>query len=184
LDPSLGAGCGQLFIARRSAYWSAGGHAAIRESRHDGISLPRAFRKAGYRTDLCDATSVAECRMYANGPEVFRGLLKNATEGVAAFPRIFVFTASLLLGHVLPFTLLILAIFVPHLEITVSLALLGAAVSLAPRMAAAIHFRQPTTTAVLHPWAMLVFLALQWYAFARSLLGAPATWKGRTYLRT
>src|SRR3982750_998794 len=67
LDPSLGAGCGQLFVARSSAYWAMGGHAAIRESRHDGISLPRAFRRAGFRTDLCDATSAAECRMYSNG---------------------------------------------------------------------------------------------------------------------
>jgi glycosyltransferase involved in cell wall biosynthesis len=183
-DPSLGAGCGQVFLARRSAYWRVGGHAAIRESRHDGISLPRAFRKAGFRTDLCDATSVAECRMYANGPEVFRGLLKNATEGVAAFPRIFVFTTLLLLGHVLPFMLLIVAIFSPHYGITVILAFLGAVLSLAPRVAAAIRFRQPTTTAILHAWAILVFLALQWYAFAQLLIGAPATWKGRSYQRT
>ena len=101
------------------------------------FSLSRAFRKAGFRTSLCDATSVAECRMYANGPEVFRGLLKNATEGVAAFPRIFVFTTLLLLGHVLPFMLLIVDIFSPHYGITVILALLGAVLSLAPRVAAA-----------------------------------------------
>ena len=37
---SLGAGCGQLFIARRGAYRAAGGHAAIRASLHDGLTLP------------------------------------------------------------------------------------------------------------------------------------------------
>ncbi len=184
LDPSLGAGCGQLFATRRRAYWAMGGHGAIRESRHDGISLPRAFRKAGFQTDLCDATSVAECRMYRNRTEVFQGLLKNATEGVAVSPRIFIFSVLLLVGHVLPFALLLGTAFTRESEITVVLALCGAALALVPRIAAAIQFRQPWTTALLHPWAILVFLGLQWYAFARWLSGTPATWKGRTYLPT
>src|SRR3954468_2604791 len=166
LDPSLGAGCGQLFVARRSAYWAVGGHAAIRESRHDGISLPRAFRNAGFRTDVCDATPIAECRMYRSGAEVFEGLLKNATEGVADAPRIFIFTALLFSGHVLPFLLTLFALFFRPAERIFFLAFAGAALSLAPRIAAAARFRQPWTTALFHPWAILVFLALQWYAFA------------------
>ena len=114
----------------------------------------------------------------------FRDCLKNATEGVAASPRIFVFTALLLAGHVLPFALLILTGVLQRSESTFLLALAGSGLSLAPRIAAAIRFRQPSGAALLHPWAILVFLALQWYAFARSLTGTPATWKGRTYLRT
>ena len=39
-DESFAAGCGQLFVARRDAYTAAGGHAAIRGSRHDGLGLP------------------------------------------------------------------------------------------------------------------------------------------------
>lgn len=184
MDPSLGAGCGQLFAAGRSAYWAAGGHAAIRESRHDGISLPRAFRRAGFRTDLCDATFIADCRMYHNRTEVFEGLLKNATEGVAAPSRIFVFTGLLLAGHVLPFVLLLAAASGVTADYTTFLALFAAGLSLAPRAVAAARFRQPWGTALLHPWAVFTFLAVQWYAFARLLLGTPATWKGRTYLRT
>ncbi|MBV9811303.1 MAG: glycosyltransferase, partial [Acetobacteraceae bacterium] len=34
-SPGLGAGCGQLFVARRTDYARAGGHAAIRASLHD-----------------------------------------------------------------------------------------------------------------------------------------------------
>ncbi|MFL6450677.1 MAG: glycosyltransferase family 2 protein [Bryobacteraceae bacterium] len=184
MDPSLGAGCGQIFVARRSAYWAAGGHAAIRESRHDGISLPRAFRIAGFRTDLCDVTSVAQCRMYYSGAEVFEGLLKNATEGVAAPSRIGVFTVLLLAGHVLPFALLLFAFAVHRPAHASALAVFAAALSLSPRIMAAARFRQPWSTAFLHPWAVLVFLGIQWYAFLRSLLGMPATWKGRFYLHT
>ena len=122
--------------------------------------------------------------MYRSGAEVFDGLLKNATEGVAAPSRIFVFTALLLAGHVLPFVLVVLTLFVPTAEREFFLAFFGAALSLAPRIAAAARFRQPLGAAILHPWAILVFLAVQWYAFVRLLVGTPATWKGRTYLRT
>ena len=62
--PHFAAGCGQLFITTRDAYDQAGGHAAIRTTLHDGIKLPRAYRTAGLRTDLFDATELAECRMY------------------------------------------------------------------------------------------------------------------------
>jgi hypothetical protein len=78
--PAYGTGCGQLFIARREAYEAAGGHAAIRTTLHDGLQLPRAFRAAGYMTDLFDATPVATCRMYTGFSEVWHGFAKNATE--------------------------------------------------------------------------------------------------------
>lgn len=59
VDPAYGAGCGRLFAARRDAYETSGGHAALRGSRHDGMTLPRAFRRAGFSTDLFDATDLA-----------------------------------------------------------------------------------------------------------------------------
>jgi hypothetical protein len=80
---ALGAGCGQLIIARREAYGLAGGHAAIRASMHDGITLPRAFRAARLMTGLFDATDLATCQMYRTSSEVWEGLTKNATEGMA-----------------------------------------------------------------------------------------------------
>ncbi|HEY0566433.1 MAG TPA: glycosyltransferase, partial [Terriglobales bacterium] len=54
-SPAFAAGCGQFFLARRDQYFQAGGHQAIRSSHHDGITLPRAFRRAGFATDLFDA---------------------------------------------------------------------------------------------------------------------------------
>ena len=62
--PALSAGCGQLFIARRDGYEQCGGHARLRDSLHDGIKLPRIFRRAGFATALFDATDLASCRMY------------------------------------------------------------------------------------------------------------------------
>jgi glycosyltransferase involved in cell wall biosynthesis len=45
-SPGLAAGCGQWFVTRRADYERAGGHAAIKASLHDGIMLPRAYRRA------------------------------------------------------------------------------------------------------------------------------------------
>lgn len=181
--PAFGAGCGQLFVARREAYKEAGGHAAIRASLHDGIHLPRAFREAGVATDLFDATDVATCRMYRSAGEVWRGLAKNAVEGIAAPGKIVPFTALLLAGQVLPPVLLVLALagWAP-----VEILGIGAAATVAaywPRLVAVRRFRQPLDGALLHPLAIVVFLGLQWYALGRHLLGKPAGWKGRSYLQ-
>lgn len=183
--PSLAAGCGQLFVADRAAYMQAGGHAAIRTSRHDGIALPKAFRRVSLRTDLCDVTPVAECRMYRNAGEVFSGLLKNANEGVAAPVRIFVFTALLGVGHLLPFVLPFLVDRkAPQAASVLALSAAGCVLSLLPRILAALRYKQPMFEALLHPFAIFVFLGLQWYARFRDISGTPAVWKGRSYQPT
>ena len=110
VKPAFGAGCGQVFMADRAAYLRAGGHAAIASSLHDGLALPKAFRRAGLKTDLCDIAGLARCRMYFNSRDVWRGLTKNAVEGMAAPTRIVPFTVLLAGGHVLPVVLLVLGL--------------------------------------------------------------------------
>lgn len=176
---AFSAGCGQLFIARAVAYRRSGGHAMIRSSLHDGLMLPRLFRRAGLRTDLFDATDLAACRMYRSNGEAWRGILKNAVEGLAAPGAIVPMTVLLLGGQVLPFVLLGGAV-----------SLSGAAQMLAcaacllawlPRFAGAALFLQPRLSAVLHPLGVLALVAAQWLALARALAGKPAVWKGRAY---
>jgi hypothetical protein len=170
--PAFGAGCGQLFVTHRDAYRKMGGHAAVKASLHDGITLPRAYRRAGLRTDLCDATDLAVCRMYRGGRELWAGLTKNAREGLAAPRAILPWTLILFGGQVLPFGLL-----------TASPWLAGLAVLAAyyPRLHAAVRFRQSWLGAVLHPVGILVLLAIQWSAAGRELFGRPVAWKGRGY---
>jgi hypothetical protein len=181
LHPAYGVGCGQLFLARREAYEKAGGHAAIRSSIHDGVDLPRAFRREGLATDLFDATDAASCRMYRNAGEVWRGLGKNATQGLAAPGKIVPATVLLLAGQVMPPVLLGLALagWIPATVLVP--AGIGALAAWWPRLAAVRRFRQPLDGALLHPLAIVVFLVLQWTALAGKLLGRPARWKGRAY---
>lgn len=180
--PAFSAGCGQLFVVRREAYEAVGGHAKIRATLHDGLKLPRLFRRAGYRTDLFDATDLATCRMYHTNVETWRGLGKNATEGLAAPGTILPMTAFLFGGQVLPFALATIAPLLSERALTA--VLLACACAWLPRMVAVVRFQQPLRSALLHPCGVLALLAIQWLALARQWLGKPAVWKGRSYIAT
>ena len=181
--PGLAAGCGQLFITRRSSYDRSGGHALIRGSLHDGIKLPRAYRAAGLSTDIFDAGDIARCRMYARNTEVVRGLGKNATEGIASRATILPFTVLLVGGQILPAIALVLGLLGqwqgwPAWTIVVSLS--AATCAWLPRVLEVIRFGQSPFSALAHPLAVVVFLVIQWTAFARRALGLRTRWRGRS----
>ncbi|HLH57401.1 MAG TPA: glycosyltransferase family 2 protein [Verrucomicrobiae bacterium] len=177
--PAISAGCGQLFVVQRAAYEACGGHARLGSSLHDGIKLPRVFRRAGFRTELFDATDIATCRMYHTNGETWRGLGKNATEGLAAPETILPMSFLLLGGQVLPLVLLACA---PLLSSpALGCALLATFFSYLPRYLAAKRFDQPVSSVCLHPLGILGLLLIQWNAFVRSWLGTPNHWKGRSY---
>jgi hypothetical protein len=171
---AFASGCGQLMMADAADYRSAGGHGAIRQSLHDGIRLPRLFRSRGLRTDVFDATDLASCRMYASARQVWLGLAKNATEGMAAPVAIFVFTALLAGGQLLPWALLAAEGWSAALAVAIGLTYL-------PRLWGVVQFRQPLLGAVLHPLGIAGLLAIQWYARIRAWAGRPAVWKTRQY---
>jgi hypothetical protein len=196
---AFGAGCGQFFMTTREAYEKVGGHAAVKSSLHDGLTLPRAYRKAGFFTDICDATNLATCRMYRSASAVWKGLAKNAREGMASWGQIGFWTVVLLCGQVVPWLVIALewhtiseraAIF-RWLPITIAnadyssgilpieLAAGSLFLTLGVRALAARRFRQSWVGVILHPLAILLLLAVQWYAVARAVVGKPVGWKGR-----
>jgi hypothetical protein len=182
-SPGMAAGCGQLFVTRRADYERAGGHAAIRASLHDGVKLPRAYRRAGLKTDIFDATPIASCRMYERNADVWRGLSKNATEGIGAPATIVPFTILLAGGQILPLALVGLGLATgwqgwPRLAI--GAAVTATALAWLPRFLEAVRFRQSLVSAVFHPLGVAVFLAIQWVALARKLLGLQTAWRGRS----
>jgi hypothetical protein len=177
---AFGAGCGQWFMTTRTGYEKVGGHAAVKASFHDGLMLPRAYRRAGFFTDVCDASALATCRMYRSARAVWFGLAKNAREGLAATGQIWFWTLVLLCGQVVPFALLAVASAdTQALQIPVESALLAGACALAVRGLTARRFGTGPTGFVLHPVAIVLLLAVQWYAIVRAVLGKPIGWKGR-----
>lgn len=181
-NPAYGAGCGQFFLACRQAYDRAGGHPAIRASLHDGVTLPRAFRRAGLATDLFDATSDADCRMYRSNGQTWRGLAKNATEGMASPAAIVPWTILLFGGQILPLALLLEMSAAGHWPMAALVSCgIGVVALFGSRIALAKRFRQSWLSVVLHPLGVLLLLAIQWQALALKLLRRPAAWRGRVY---
>jgi hypothetical protein len=180
--PGMAAGCGQLFITRKADYDRAGGHAAIRASLHDGIKLPRAYRRAGLRTDIFDATDIANCRMYTRSLDVWKGLAKNATEGIGGPATIVPFTVLLAGGQILPFALIGFGLATGWHNWpawAVAAACLGVALAYVPRFLEAARFGQSLSSSLAHPLGIAVFLAIQWFALIRRLLGLKTSWRGR-----
>jgi Glycosyl transferase family 2 len=178
-NPMYAAGCGQLFLTTRAGYDRMGTHEVIRCSLHDGVTLPRAYRRAGLRTDLCDATDLATCRMYQGAGPLWSGLAKNATEGLARPALIWLTTGLLLGGQVLPVLLwLAWPWFTPW---AVGVNALATLLLFSPRLIGMSRFRQSWMGALLHPLGILVLMAIQWHGLLRATFGKPAVWKGRAY---
>lgn len=175
---SMAAGCGQFFLTRKDAYLRVGGHEAIRASMHDGLKLPRAYRRVGETTDVLDLTDIVTCRMYEDAWDVWSGLSKNAVEGIAAPTRIVPFSILLFGGHVLPFVLLPTAAMAQS-DLSVAFSASAVALSLVVRLYAAGRFRQPLWSALFHPIGVFAFLGIQWWALVRHLTGHRPTWRGR-----
>jgi glycosyltransferase involved in cell wall biosynthesis len=174
-EPGFGAGCGQIMVADAAAYHAIGGHAAVRRTWHDGVTLPRAFRERGHMTGLFDATEDAECRMYAGFGATWRGFGKNAREGLAKPAALPVWTVLLGGGWVLPWVLLVLG---DGGGFASRFLWCGLIASLVARVAIALRFRQRPASVLLTPFGIVAMLLLQWAA----LLGASGragNWRGR-----
>lgn len=188
-DPAASAACGQFVLVRREAYLEAGGHASVRDSMHDGVKLPRVFRRAGLRTDLFDGSDLATCRMYDGLGATWRGFAKNAYEGLGS-PALLVFLTVLhMVGHVLPWAVLVWAGAAgigargehagaaPAMMVCV-LAALACALHVAQRGLLSRRFGQGLLPVVAHPLGVLMMTAVQWYSLVLHLCGARA-WRGR-----
>lgn len=180
------AGCGQFFVTTRAAYEATGGHGAIRQSLHDGIMLPRAYRSQGLRTDLFDASDVAECRMYTSFSETWFGLLKNATEGFAKMPLLLVMTVLLSLAFLSPvveLAMLSLGLLPRSLAVPV---LASGLFAWLPRLWCCLRYDRAWRGCILHPLSVVIFLVIQWTAwsrkrFGRGERGRGVQWRQRSY---
>jgi hypothetical protein len=178
--PGFAAGCGQFLMVRREPYFSSGGHSAIRATMHDGLLLPQLLRRRGFQTGVYDLTRDAVCRMYRGAGEVWQGLAKNATEGMASPRRLPVFTGLLLLGQVLPVVLAIWA-WVAQDWVAYGFSLAALALGYAVRLISAWRYRQSWLGALLHPLGAGWLLVLEWHALLSKAAGRSATWKQRVY---
>ena len=176
----------------RSLARKSGGHELVKGSLHDGVTLPRAtFDEVGaVRTDLCDATDAAVCRMYQSGCEVWRrpgGRTPAKVYGRPQRPDRADHTdtavgSSCAAGDVSDFPVAICSsCYFPRQRFLLDdhgLSAIGSGTRpgsvvvsrsghvLPAAFEAAYRFRQPIESAMMHPFGIIVLLAIQWYALA------------------
>jgi hypothetical protein len=118
--------------------------------------------------------------MYQSLPQVVRGLLKNATEGIANPRLILPFTLLLLGGSVFPLVLLVACLLRADSGWATLISAVATVLAWYPRIASALRFRQSWFGVILHPVSILWFTLLQWIALGMSLLKIHTAWRGRT----
>ncbi|RNC81217.1 MAG: isopentenyl-diphosphate Delta-isomerase [Phycisphaera sp.] len=179
LSPSTSAACGQFILVRRDAYFDSGGHAEIRDSMHDGVKLPRLFRKAGHKTDLFDGTTLCCVRMYTGLAQTWRGFAKNGYEGLGSFGLLIFLTVLHLTVHIVPWLLLPILLIAGHTGFGLAFAALAVLLQIAQRLMLTTRFEHSAALAPLHPVSILLLTIIQWHSFALHR-NSGRSWKGRT----
>lgn len=177
---------GQFFLARRSIYDSAGGHAAVRAEICEDLELARLIKRCGARVCMKDASGLLSTRMYTGWSTLWPGFAKNLTEllggtGTAIAAAI----ASLVLAWaavVLPVADAAACRSGEHAACAALVpAGLASAAMFALHVACALHLGIPPLYGFAFPagytlGAIMVFDSVRWRVRGR------VSWKGRNYL--
>jgi chlorobactene glucosyltransferase len=188
-------GNGQFMMLTRRGYEEIDGHAAIRSSIFDDMTLARLMRTAGRRVFVADGSRLVSCRMYGTLPAAFEGLGKNiytlfrsslpAAAAAPAFLAGLGAFAGIMLG---PLSSLIIdaglaAAGFPLSIPIIAISAAGVALTLVSVGVITMRFRFPALLVLFYPLAIALFLAAAVGSLCRHARGW-ATWKGRVLAGT
>jgi chlorobactene glucosyltransferase len=175
---ALGAANGQCLLFRRATYERIGGHAARSDHLVEDVAFGRAIAERigeGMRLVNCDGTRFSRCRMYRSFGETWRGFTKNARAAFEGNVVAFLFFGSVMFWvFVWPF----LALLWPATPKTLVLPAIGLIYLI--RFLLAARFRTSWVGAWLHPFGLMLALAIGLNSWLRSSFGG-VDWKGRRY---
>ena len=182
-QPSLAMANGQFMLFRRDVYDAIGGHAAVRGDLVEDVWLSRRVKRAGFRLMVCDGRELVSCRMYTSLSAIWEGFSKNLFPGfeysVGNIGAMMVFS---LLTSVMPFLVVPVGIAAgATASAFFRLACWQAGIVLGIRLLLALRFRLALWPVLLHPLAMLVFIAIAFNSMRSNVIGQGARWKGRVY---
>lgn len=100
--PSLAVAGGQFLVVRADAYRRAGGHAAVRGSVLEDVSLARLVIRGGGKVSVADGSAIASCRMYSSWREVADGYAKSLWAAFGSGAGATATVAALLAAYLLP----------------------------------------------------------------------------------
>jgi hypothetical protein len=179
-DPRVVAANGQILGLRREALSTLGHFRCVASEVVDDVALCRAAKVAGLRVAFVDGTRMATCRMYESGGALWEGFSKNVAEGLGGAAGVALAIAVYLLAFLAPWGLLAAA----QLELVAPAwttpALVAASANLAQRVVVALRYRQAWLGVLLHPFAIVAWVALALRSLSWTLRGR-VRWSGRVY---
>lgn len=166
---------GQCLAFRRAAYQRIGGHAAVRSSIIEDISMARLIKRAGLRLWMADGNGLIRCRMYRNWREVRDGYGKNILAGYGGRVSLLLLATVF---HWLIFLAPLLWTIFGGIDRGWALALLGIGISL--RALTAAVTRQRVLDALLMPLSCLLMTVIAARAIEWQWRYGGPRWKDRT----
>jgi chlorobactene glucosyltransferase len=177
-DPSLGLAHGACLLVHRETYMRVGGHGAVRNQIQDDGRLARLWREHGERGLCLDGSDIVGVRMYRALPEIWLGFQKNFYPIFHRESSFWAFLALHLLVFLAPFVVLpLLAIKSTHFWIV----WLAGTSMFVMRLLLAARFGHPKWSALLHPLAECMLIALGLSSWWKCKSGSGVEWKGRRY---
>lgn len=171
---------GQVLAVRRAAYDELGGFESVRAEVVDDMAFCRRAKLRGHKVVFADGRHIAGCRMYEDGPALWRGFSKNLYEGIGAHPAALGAVVCLLLGTwVLPWLALPTALVLGAPSVAAASAA-GIVLGLLTRAMLAARYDHGAASVLAHPAAVLglVGIALNSWRWSRE---GRIEWAGRTY---
>ena len=179
-SPSFLAANGQVLGVRRETYDEIGGFESVRSEVVDDMAFCRRAKVRGHRVVFADGRRIAACRMYEDGPALWRGFSKNLYEGIGGHPIALLAVVGLLLATwVLPWLVLPAALATGAPTVATAAAL-GAGLGVVTRIMLALRYGHSPLSVLVHPLAVVGLVGIAVNSWRWSRLGR-IQWAGRTY---
>lgn len=180
-DPnsSKAAANGQCLLVRRSAYFGAGGHAAVAKDVCEDSALAGQMKAAGYGFEIVSGEQFIRTRLYGGFQALCEGLAKNLVDVFGGVPQT---VAGIVLAIILAVGTIALPVLTFGDNLAFAIALLGSAALLATNVRAAHYFKTPIWYALLFPAGYAIGIVIAVSAILSGRRGSVA-WKGRMVQR-
>lgn len=175
---SLGLAHGACILAERDTYARLGGHELVRDRLFEDTALARAWRERSEDSQVVDGRGIVSVRMYENLSGIWNGFSKNYYPALGSLISFAIFQLYMTAAFVALPILALVAVAAGAIE---PVFMLIAAGSLVPRALIALRFRHPMWSVLLHPFAVVVMVALGMRSWWLSSFGRGVNWKGRSY---
>jgi chlorobactene glucosyltransferase len=177
---------GQFMLIRRGAYFSVGGHAAVRAEICEDKALASRVQQAGFHFQVSAAEHLARTRMYRDFNSLWEGLSKNATEILdsASVTLTAALTGSIVgwIALALPIATGAELLYRPTAAVCIgfALSLVGSAVVIGIQVGTARHFRVGAVFGLLFACGYTLAAVIACHSALLRHRGR-VRWRGRTY---